>query len=40
MEYLDHVISEKGEAVDPEKIRSIVSWLVLHNVKVYGVFWV
>lgn len=33
IEYLGHIISEKGVAVDPAKIKSIIDWPVPRNVK-------
>ncbi|GAU12466.1 hypothetical protein TSUD_229990, partial [Trifolium subterraneum] len=33
IEYLGHVISEEGVAVDPNKIKSVVQWPVPKNVK-------
>lgn len=33
MEYLGHLISEQGVAVDPSKIASVVSWPIPKNVK-------
>ncbi|XP_027936242.1 uncharacterized protein LOC114191269 [Vigna unguiculata] len=33
VEYLGHLISEKGVAVDPEKIKSVLNWPIPHNVK-------
>ena len=33
VEYLGHVISKQGVAVDPAKINSILEWPVPHNVK-------
>jgi hypothetical protein len=32
IQYLGHVISEEGIAVDPEKIRSIMEWLIPNDV--------
>lgn len=33
VEYLGHVISENGVAVDPKKIKSVVEWSTPHNVR-------
>nr|XP_012567652.1 uncharacterized protein LOC105851399 [Cicer arietinum] len=33
VEYLGHIISEQGVAMDPSKINSILEWPILHNVK-------
>ncbi|WVZ23343.1 hypothetical protein V8G54_001887 [Vigna mungo] len=33
VEYLGHLISEQGVAVDPEKIKSVINWPIPHNVK-------
>ena len=33
IKYLGHIISQKGVAVDLEKIKSIVDWPIPHNVK-------
>lgn len=33
MEYLGHLITEHGVAVDPNKVASVVDWPVLKNVK-------
>jgi len=31
--YLGHIISSLGVTVDPAKVRNVVEWSVLHNVK-------
>ena len=33
VEYLGHVISGQGVAVDPEKVRSVINWPIPRNVK-------
>lgn len=33
IEYLGHLISHRGVAVDPNKVKSVVNWLVPKNVK-------
>ena len=33
MEYLGHIISEQGVAMDPKKISCIVDWYVPQSIK-------
>lgn len=33
MEYLGHIISIHGVAVDPQKVKSVVDWPITRNVK-------
>ncbi|WVZ17815.1 hypothetical protein V8G54_010797 [Vigna mungo] len=33
VEYLGHLSSEQGVAIDPEKIKSVINWPIPHNVK-------
>ena len=32
IQYLDHIISEEGISMDPEKIEAIMNWPTLRNV--------
>jgi hypothetical protein len=39
IEYLGHVISQKGVVVDPSKVESVTNWPTPRNVKGVGDFW-
>jgi hypothetical protein len=39
VDYLGHIVSHEGVKVDPDKIKSMIDWLIPKTLKNLGGFW-